>query len=267
MNPRTRALGAEEPLGALHARTTLTEQILVRLRTAIVDGELIPGTRYSATGLGERFGVSRTPVREALLELERDGLVRIDKNRGVSIVATSLDEVVECFQVRLLLEVPAAARAARSADRESITAVEHRFAAMERAAHDDDPERLLRADRDFHQAILVIADNARLVKVLQDLRNLVLTTGVATVPASRSCQELVEDHREILEALRRGDSAASARAMHRHIVNTATLLIRREATQRREGGGQDGQSTGHHRPSDIETLTDKLHSFDELRQM
>lgn len=242
-------------------RTTLTEQVLVQLRTAIVSGEIRPGTRYSASELGQRFGVSRTPVREALLELERDGLVRIDKNRGVSVVATSLDDVVECFQVRLLLEVPAAARAAGRADPASVAAVEMRFARMEEAAERGDVEDLLRADRDFHLELLAAAENARLVKVLQELRNLVLTTGVATVPGSRTCQELVNDHRDVLQALRERDASGAARSMYRHIVNTATIVIHREAAQRL---GAPVSEAGSAPSSTIEALRAKLHSFDHV---
>lgn len=211
---------------------TLTEQIVVQLRDAVLSGELQPGHRYSASELATRFGVSRTPVREALLELERSGLARIDKNRGVTVVPSSLDEIVECYQLRLLLEAPAAARAARHADDEAIMQIQARFDAMQDAADRDDTETLLRADRDFHSAVVRVAENGRLVRMLEDLRNLVLTTGIASVPASRTCQELVEDHRDILEAIHSRDPQRAAHAMRRHVHNTAMLIIRREAGQR-----------------------------------
>ncbi|WP_430336051.1 GntR family transcriptional regulator [Rhodococcus sp. ACT016] len=208
---------------------TLTDQILSRLRAAILSGELAPGKQYSASGLAAQFGVSRTPVREALLELERAGMVRIDKNRGVRIIPTALDEVVDCFQVRLMLESPAAARAAEMVDDLTFESVQARFDAMQRAADLDDAEATLRADRDFHLELLALAGNRKLVTVLEDLRNLVLTRGIATAPNARSCQEVVDDHRDILEAMRAKNPAAAADAMRRHILNTATLLIRREA--------------------------------------
>lgn len=214
---------------ARHA--TLTEQITAQLRAAVLDGELVPGERYSAGGLAERFGVSRTPVREALLELERSGLVRIERNRGVTVVPTSLETVVDCFQLRLMLEAPAAGRAAAVVDEETLGEVEDRFRAMEEAAAREDVGGVLRADRDFHLAVLALADNQRLVKVLEDLRNTVLRRGIATVPRTRSLGELVEDHRDVLQGIRDRDPRAAAAAMHRHILNTATLLIAREAAE------------------------------------
>jgi DNA-binding GntR family transcriptional regulator len=215
-------------------RQTLTDIILSRLRAAILSGELVSGQQYSAGGLAEHFGVSRTPVREALLELERAGMVRIDRNRGVRIIPTALDEVVECFQVRLLLEPPAAARAAEMVDDVSFESVQVRFDAMQRAADQDDADATLRTDRDFHLELLALAGNRKLVTVLEDLRNLVLTRGTATAPNARSLQELVDDHRDILEAIRAKNPAAAGGAMRRHILNTATLLIRREAQGRPE---------------------------------
>lgn len=237
---------------------TLAEQVLAQLRAAVFSGELQPGQRYSASGLAKRFGVSRTPVREALLELERSGMARIDKNRGVTVVPSSLDEIVDCYQVRLMLEAPAAAQAARLADDGAVDCIQARFDAMQQAADVGDAETLLRVDRDFHSELLAVAGNRRLVTVLEELRNLVLTTGVATVPASRSCQELVEDHRDVLNAVRLRDPHAAASAMRRHVINTATLLIRREAQQRHEAA----RACGGEAVRTAEELEAKLLSFD-----
>lgn len=219
-------------------RPRLTEEVLGRLRHAVLSGELTPGEQYSALGLAEQFGVSRTPVREALLELERAGLVRIDKNRGVTIVPTVLDDVVECFQIRLLLEVPAVGHAASVVGESSFSGVQEQFEKMESAAAKSDVDALLTADGAFHLELLGMTGNRRMVRVLEDLRHLVLIKGIATVPESRSCEELVEDHRDIFEAVQNGDSEAASRAMRGHIINTAKLLIRREAHVRGEGSDQ-----------------------------
>ncbi|MBT2266069.1 GntR family transcriptional regulator [Rhodococcus erythropolis] len=212
-------------------RQTLADLIVTRLRAAILAGNLVPGIQYSAGGLAEQFGVSRTPVREALLALERVGMVRIEKNRGVRIIPTALQEVVECFQLRLLLEAPAAAHAAELVDQPGFQVLQERFEAMQHAADRNDSEATLRADRDFHTAILALAGNSKLVSVLEDLRNLVLIRGIATAPNARSLQELVDDHQDILEAIGANDATAAGEAMRRHILNTATLLIHRETRE------------------------------------
>ena len=83
---------------------------------AIADGRLEPGGRYSVAQLAEQLGISRTPVREALLVLEREGRVRFERNRGVRILETTAADVAEVFELRLLLEVPAAAKACGAVD-------------------------------------------------------------------------------------------------------------------------------------------------------
>ena len=97
-----------EPLAAPQTLATHTRQAVL---AAIADGRLEPGGRYSVAQLAEQLGVSRTPVREALLVLEREGRVRFERNRGVRVLETTAADVAEVFELRLLLEVPAAARA------------------------------------------------------------------------------------------------------------------------------------------------------------
>ena len=105
-------------------RATLTSRALEALRAAIVDGRLEAGERYSVAQLAERFGVSRTPVREALLVLERQGVVRFERNRGVRVLETTAHDLEEVFALRLLLEVPATRRACALLTRDDLAALE-----------------------------------------------------------------------------------------------------------------------------------------------
>lgn len=91
-------------------KASLTEQVTTMIRAAIVAGEMEPGQHYSAIGISEKLGVSRTPVREALQLLEKEGIVTVAKNRGVRVNQISLEDIVEVFQLRLAIEPPAAAR-------------------------------------------------------------------------------------------------------------------------------------------------------------
>lgn len=205
----------------------LSSRALELIRSEITSGRLAPGTMVSASQLAERFGVSRTPVRDALLQLESAGMVRIEKNRGATIMATTLDDLIEVFQIRLMLEVPAAGRAAQLRTSAQMVSIRECFVSMEEAA--GDPDLLLLLDRDLHSTIASVSGNQRLVSQLTDLRNLVLTRGVGTTSQARTGCELVEDHRGIVEAIERGDPAAAAAEMRRHVANTAELLILQEA--------------------------------------
>jgi DNA-binding GntR family transcriptional regulator len=218
---------------------TLTQQVTDQLRDAIVSGELAPNTLHSATALGAQFGVSRTPIREAAFELARLGLVAIEPNKGIRILQTSTDTLLEGFELRLVIEVPMARKAAlRARDREVPTLVDA-FDAFSDAAATGDVSQTLRADRDFHTAILELAGNKRAAETLREQRNMVLETGIGTVPTSRTCQECFEDHRAIYDAIVTGDGDAAATAMRAHIIGTARMLLRQETARRPEFGEVD----------------------------
>ncbi|MDA3630524.1 GntR family transcriptional regulator [Saccharopolyspora oryzae] len=216
--------------------SSVTGRVLDQLRAAIMSGELEPGRLYSAAALGEQLGVSRTPIREASHELARLGLVEIERNRGIRIVATSVETLLQGFEVRLMLEVPLARRATRHARdepgvRRRLTEVHERFRDV---AAEGDAELTLRTDRDFHTVLLELSGNDRATSVLREQRDMVLESGVGTVPTSRTPVECFEDHADIYEAFMAGDEAAIGEAMSRHIVNTATLLIAQESRRRSE---------------------------------
>lgn len=218
---------------------TLTQQTTERLRQAIIDGELPSGSLHSATALGGWLGVSRTPVREATAELARVGLVSIEPNRGIRILETDIDSLIDGFELRMIIEVPLARKAALSDAAEARKNLDDHFAQFRIAAETDDPEATLRADRDFHSAVLEMAGNARAAEVLHEQRNIVLQTGVGTVPISRSCQECFSDHVDIFEAIMAREPDAAAVAMRRHIFNTAEILISQETRRRPEFGARD----------------------------
>lgn len=213
---------------------SLTDQAVESIRASIMGGDLIPGQLYTATDLGQKIGVSRTPVREALLELARRGLVEIVPKRGARILNTSGQALMEIFQVRLMLEVPLARRAAELKDSEATARVEAAYADFRLAAEEGDASKVLRADRDFHRALLAGAHNAKANQLLGEQRDFVLSTGVGTVPTSRTPMECFDDHADIMEAYRAELPAAVGEAMARHIAHTAEMLMHQEARKRPE---------------------------------
>ncbi len=207
---------------------SLTEQATTSLRKGILDGTLKVDQVYSATELGLMLGVSRTPIREALLELERRGLVRIEKNKGARILSTSISTLIEVFQIRLMLEIPLSRRSTQLATPESRAVVERAHQAFRMAAESGDAVRTLKVDRDFHSALLTGASNSKAKILLQEQRDFVLSTGVGTVPQSRSTLECFHDHDDIMSAYRDNDIDGVGIAVGRHIANTARILIAQE---------------------------------------
>ncbi len=190
-------------LESLHDdRSTLAGRALDALPAAIADGRLVAGERYSVAGLAVRFGVSRTPVREALLLLERQGVVRFERNRGVRVLETTAHDLEEVFSLRLLLEVPATRRACEG-----------------------DEGAFMAHDKRFHEVILRASGNLRLAAFISRLRDVVRHRGASMVGRGRDLGAILAEHVVILEALRARDPAAAAQAMRRHLDETGRLLL------------------------------------------
>lgn len=198
------------------------------IRASIIGGELAPGELYSVADLAETLEVSRTPVREALIELATRGMVRFERNRGVRILGTSINDLEQIFEIRLLLEVPAARQAVSRMRPDDVKALRGQLASMERAAETGDVARLWVHDRQFHRALMVASGNRRLAEYVDTLRDMVLVRGVTTAGRARSLEAIVAEHRAILERVEAGDADGTAAALRGHIDQTARLLIAQE---------------------------------------
>lgn len=219
---------------------TLAQEAFIILRQAILNNELQPDQLYSATELGVKLGgISRTPVREAAQMLEKAGMVRIEKNRGIRVLSASLTQLIETFQIRLMLEVPLARQAALLRNAEQLAHLQTVFKQFHQAALSESVEHTLAADRDYHLAILAIVSNSKANQIISECRNTVLLTGKATIPTSRSCLATYQDHIELHQAIEAQNGEAAATAMRNHILNTAQLLVHQESAQRENWHGID----------------------------
>ncbi|MGB9035897.1 MAG: GntR family transcriptional regulator [Paeniglutamicibacter sp.] len=207
-------------------QVSLTEQLTTMIRAAIVSGEMKPQEHYSAIGIAEKLGVSRTPVREALQLLEKEGIVTVAKNRGVRVNQISLEDIVEVFQVRLAVEPPAAALGLRNASTADIQRLRELHGKLLAAGQTGDGRATLEADKNFHLYLLGLAGNKKLDGIISELRNLVLAHGQITIPQARTSQDLAADRDELMAAIDAGDPQAAAAAMRQHIMRTAQMLVR-----------------------------------------
>jgi DNA-binding GntR family transcriptional regulator len=207
---------------------SLTRQVVDAVREAILAGELEPGRLYSVVQLAEQLEVSRTPVREAMLGLADAGLVRVERNRGFRVVRPDAAHLADVFDARLLLEVPAAERAAGTADAAALAAVlGTELAAMRRAARRGDAPLLRRHDLAFHDALLRSAGNPVVADLVAGLRDTITTVGASTAGRSRTLRDIAEEHAPVLAAVERCDGAAAAAATRAHLVHTRDLLVSR----------------------------------------
>ncbi|MFD3583883.1 GntR family transcriptional regulator [Streptomyces sp. NPDC058683] len=195
-------------------RASVRGQILDALRTALASGELTPGEVYSAPALGERFGVSATPVREAMQQLALEGAVEVVPNRGFRVVERGARELAELAEVRALIEVPVMMRLARSVPAERWAALRPLAEESVRAAAKGCRATYAEADRAFHRAVLALAGNEQLVQIAEDLHR-------RAVPLRGGRADLMADageHAALLEALIAGELDAVRRLVAGHFA-------------------------------------------------
>ncbi|MGW4026565.1 GntR family transcriptional regulator [Streptomyces sp. NPDC005009] len=189
-------------------RSSVRGQVLDALRTALVTGDLRPGEVYSAPVLAERFGVSATPVREAMQQLTLEGAVEVVPNRGFRIVERGARELAELAEIRALIEVPVMMRLARTVSVERWAELRPLAEATVRAASSGCRATYAEADRAFHRAVLGLAGNEQLVRIAEDLHRRAQWPLVGGAPGGRGRAELVADaheHTALLDALIAGD--------------------------------------------------------------
>ncbi|MEV0595225.1 GntR family transcriptional regulator [Nonomuraea cavernae] len=198
-------------------RQSLREQVAHALRAALITGEMRPGVVYSAPMLAQQFGVSATPVREAMLDLAKEGLVEAVRNKGFRVTELSDRDLDELTEIRRLIEVPTVTRladASRAADFERLQPLaEEIVAAAERA----DLLGYVDADLRFHLELLALSGNVHLVAVVKDLRNRARLYGLSQLVARGGLADSAREHLALLDALADGDQAAVGRLMAEHI--------------------------------------------------
>lgn len=209
-----------------HVRQSLKADAYNQIREAILNGKLASGSRSSANALAEALGMSRSPVREALVDLAKDGLVEFERNKGVRIVEQNQHDVEEVFELRLLLEVAATRKAMSPVGRRSadfIRELEVEIEAMRK--HLDEESTFMAHDRQFHKIILDRSGNRRLAAFVLELRDQVRSLGLSTVGRSRSLADVLAEHEVILRAVEAGDADEAVARMEAHVRRTGELLL------------------------------------------
>lgn len=201
-------------------RASVRGQILDALRTALVSGELRPGEVYSAPVLGERFGVSATPVREAMQQLALEGAVEVVPNRGFRVIVRGTRELAELAEIRALIEVPVMLRLARTVPAERWADLRPLAEATVRAAAGGCRATYAEADRVFHRGVLALSGNEQLVGIAEDLhrRSQWPLTGAAGPRARADLLADATEHLTLLDALAAGDLDTAHALVQDHIT-------------------------------------------------
>ncbi|MGV9297290.1 GntR family transcriptional regulator [Amycolatopsis sp. NPDC003676] len=212
-------------------KTTLRERVSHALRAAVVAGELEPGNVYSAPELAKRFGVSATPVREAMLDLVREGLVATVPNKGYRVTEMAESELDQITELRMLIEPSLVARAhIPDGDLPELRAMAQ--AIVDEAAAGD-LVAYTEADRAFHLRLLGYAGNARATSLIADLRAHTRLYGLAALSERGELEESAREHHAILDAIASGNAGLVEKLMRTHIGHVRESWASAEPTQRK----------------------------------
>ena len=204
----------------------LRDIVFRKIRRAILRGELAPGQRLMEMKLADRMGVSRTPVREAIQMLEKDGLVVTVPHRGAIVADIRDKDLREVLEVREALEVLAVRLACRrmaEADFDRLAAAE---AVFEAAIHREEVDviELAEADQEFHNVIYEGAENDKLLLLAHNMREQMYRFRIEHLKTPESREQLASDHRHILESLRARDAEAAAHRIEAHLRSQQELV-------------------------------------------
>ncbi|MEJ8651068.1 GntR family transcriptional regulator [Streptomyces sp. MS1.AVA.3] len=216
--PHARAWVPAQAGPAVPRRHSVRGQVLAALRHALVGGELTPGEVYSAPALAERYGVSATPVREAMQQLAGEGAVEVVPNRGFRVAERSSRDLAELAEVRAMLEVPAIVRLARALPPERWEALRPLAEAGVAAAAHGDRVGYAEADHAFHDALMSLTGNRRLTEVTGDLLRRAQWPP-ADGPRRRTAELLADasEHTALLDALVAQEYAVAERIAREHV--------------------------------------------------
>ena len=212
-------------LRPLTRAATRADLVADSIRSAIVSGALKPGESLVERRLADLLGVSKTPVREALIGLSSAGLVLVNPNRGVTVRSLGTDDLRQVYEVRLLLEPWAVSRTARLRPPQALEAGRVALAEARALMASDDRAGLSLANRRLHRALYSACGNDLVTARLDDLQDLT-ALGTVSLLWERwpTWREEFAEHEEILAAVEAGEAALAERLMRKHVKRSLTRL-------------------------------------------
>jgi DNA-binding GntR family transcriptional regulator len=195
------------------------------IRNSILNGDLKAGEVYNEMKLAKELGISRTPIREALLELAVQGLVTFLPRRGIMINYFTQRDFEETFELRKAIELAVIDKIIKHLDDLNLNKIEKAINSQQKAAEKGDRMAYLDADRLFHTTFAKLAGNRRMVSVLENLRDIIHLMGSQGLARSGRMYEVLDEHRKILELLRKGRGEEAKKAMAHHLDRSMGAVV------------------------------------------
>ncbi len=202
----------------------LREQAVEEIRTAIMSGELAPGSRITEKAVEQRLGVSRTVVREALRQLESERLIRMEPGSGPVVAQLTRDEARQLYEVRAALEATAARLAARHGDETAIRALEAAFAQI-REEPPASLEALLAVKNDFYSALIAASHNHIIGEQLANVQARISQLRAVTLSSPNRHSQMRAELDAVVAAIARGDADAAYDLSITHVMAASAIAL------------------------------------------
>ncbi|HSG22509.1 MAG TPA: GntR family transcriptional regulator [Azonexus sp.] len=200
------------------APTALYQEVAERLRQRIFAHELTPGDWIDEQKLAEQYGISRTPLREALKVLAAEGLVELKPRRGCYVTEVSHQDIDDIFPLMAMLEGRCAFIAVQLAKPADIRDLKSIHEKLELAAKESRIDAFFEANQEFHRRIQELTNNRWLLSVIQDLRKVLKLSRLHSLSLEGRLQQSLEEHRIIMAAFEAGDAEKAEKSMHDHLL-------------------------------------------------
>jgi len=203
---------------------TLREKIVETIRNAIVNGQLPAGSRVAEPDLADRFGISRTPIREAFRQLETEGFITVIPRKGAVVASLSAKDVSDFYDLKAVLEGYAARIAAKKLTEKDIAKMDSVNRQMEAAAGRKEVRRVLALHNEFHDIFLKACGNEKLHSIVQNLVMQFQRFRLILAMPGR-IEGIIQQHREIIEAFQERDEALAESLVQKNAFHGKNILL------------------------------------------
>ena len=204
---------------------SLEMQVFTYIEDGILSGKYKSGQQLTELGLTKEIGVSRTPIRSALHRLSEEGLVELTPNRRVVVLGVTKDDVVDTYKIRMRLEGLASRLCTELIDEEKMSKLCEVVELSEFYIAKQNHEKIKELDTEFHHIIYEASANRMLAKILGDLHKKIKVYRKASLSFGERVEKSIAEHREILEAIKKGDADEAERLTSLHIENAMTNVL------------------------------------------
>ena len=212
-------------LGKIGERKSLGQHVFENLKSAIIKGDMLPGGRLIESRLAETLGISRTPVREAIHKLEREGYLRKLPRGGFSVLGLSRDDVEETFGIRRVLESYAARLAAEKHKKSDLKPLEKKIQLYQKHLDSKDLEALPDINTDFHDLLYALSRSPKLITMINNLRDQIYRFRQLILKNEKLAKMSNEDHKDMLERIRQRDAKGVERLVREHLVRGQKAVL------------------------------------------